>query len=357
MKEALFYKKLKDNWVKCLLCPHYCVIPEGRSGFCGVRLNKEGVLRSLVHNKVSSMAVDPIEKKPLYHFNPGSLVFSLGTLGCNMHCAHCQNWEISHVMLAESHDGSKIYDISKQRATQIITPERAVELARNNDCDGIAWTYNEPTVWFEYTLETAKLAKKNGLYTVYVTNGYIDPEPLEMIAPYLDAYRVDVKAFNNDFYKQVARIPEMKPVLQSAMLAKRLHNIHVEIVTNLIPEMNDDENELKGLACWIRQELGEDTPWHITKFYPFLEFSEVPSTNINSLEKAYSIGKEAGLLYVYLGNVPKHEYGNTYCPTCGDLLIDREGYSILSYQIDQDNKCANCKRPINIIWSNSAEII
>jgi len=348
MKEALFYNKLKDSWVKCGLCPHYCVIPDGKAGFCGVRVNRGGTLESFIYDKVSSMAVDPIEKKPLFNFNPGTLVFSLGTLGCNMQCGHCQNWEISHVILAESFDGRKIYEIAKERETELVTAERSVELAIKNDCDGIAWTYNEPTIWFEYTLEGAKLAKKEGLYTVYVTNGYITPEPLEMISPYLDAFRVDIKAFNNDFYNKVAKIPDMKPILEAAVLAKNKFKMHVEVVTNVIPGLNDDDPQLKAIASWIADRLGKDTPWHITRFYPHLEYSGLLATPIPTLEKARSIGLDAGLEYVYLGNTPKHEGENTYCPECSSLLIQREGYSIISYDIDQNRKCVNCGREINI---------
>ncbi|MCX5748710.1 MAG: AmmeMemoRadiSam system radical SAM enzyme [Candidatus Saganbacteria bacterium] len=355
MKEALFYKKLKDGYIRCDLCPHFCVIPDGKAGFCGVRVNRNAVLESMVYNKVSSKAVDPIEKKPLYNFNPSTLVFSMGTLGCNMHCSHCQNWEISHVILAESFDGSKIYEVAKERSTEIITPEQSVELALKNDCDGIAWTYNEPTVWFEYTLDSAKLAKQKGLYTVYVTNGYINPEPLEMIAPYLDAFRVDVKAFNNDFYRDVAKVPDMKPILTSASLAKNKHKMHVEIVTNIIPGMNDDDAQLNGIASWISKELGPDTPWHVTRFFPYLEFSSVMPTPIETLEKARSIGLKEGLQYVYLGNVSNHEYDNTYCPKCHSVVIEREGYNIVSYEIDAENKCLNCGNAINIKWSKGSK--
>lgn len=349
MKEALFYSHLKNNFVKCGLCPHYCVIPEGKAGFCGVRINKEGTLYSYVYGKASSMCVDPIEKKPLYNFNPGSLVFSLGTLGCNMHCSHCQNWGISHVILAESIDGKKVFEVEKERKTESLTPEQSVEIALKNECEGIAWTYNEPTVWFEYTLDSAKLAKKQGLYTVYVTNGYICPEPLEMISPYLDAFRVDVKAFNNDFYRDIAKIPDMAPVLHSASLAKNRFKMHVEIVTNIIPGLNDDEKQLKDIAGWISRELGNDTPWHVTRFFPYLEFSEKDPTPMETIEKAHSIGITAGLKYVYAGNVPGSMFENTFCPGCGSMCIERQGYKIISYEIDSSNRCRNCGGKIDII--------
>ncbi len=351
MHEAMFYKKMPDGRVKCSLCPHNCTIPEGKTGFCGVRANTGGILESLVYGKVSSMAVDPIEKKPLFHFNPSSLVMSFGTLGCTMHCGHCQNWEISHVILAESFDKNKVYEISQPRATEFISPEKAVDLALANDCDGIAWTYNEPTVWFEYTLDTAKLAKASGLYTVYVTNGYINQEPLEMIAPYLDAFRVDIKGFNNEFYRKVAKIPDFKPILDATIIAKKNLNMHVEIVTNIIPGENDDEEQLRGIARWIKTHLGAETPWHVTRFHPHLEFSETQATPVETLEAAHDIGIEEGLQFVYLGNVPGHEYESTYCPKCSNLIIERQGYEVVNFDIDDDNKCNFCSQLIDIKWN------
>lgn len=341
MSQALFFEKEKNDKVRCRLCPHNCLIAPDKSGFCGVRKNTGGTLESLVYGKVSSAAVDPIEKKPLFHFKPASLVFSMGTLGCNMHCGHCQNWNISHVVLAESPKDCRIFEIGVEKPTEFISPERAVELAIEHDCEGIAWTYNEPTVWFEYTLDTAKLAKEKGLYTVYVTNGYINPDPLDMIGPYLDAYRVDVKAFSAEAYKKLAKVPDFKPVLESAVRAKRKWGMHVEIVTNIIPSLNDDPEQLKGIASWIFDELGPDTPWHVTRFTPCLEYKDLPQTPEETLEKAYEIGKNRGLKFVYLGNVPMHGFENTYCHQCGALIIERQGFDIMSYNIEH-GKCAYC---------------
>jgi pyruvate formate lyase activating enzyme len=341
MSQALFFEREKNDKVRCRLCPHNCLIAPDKSGFCGVRKNVGGTLESLVYGKASSAAVDPIEKKPLFHFKPASLVFSMGTLGCNMHCGHCQNWNISHVVLAESPKDCRIFEIGVEKPTEYISPERAVELAIEHDCDGIAWTYNEPTVWFEYTLDTAKLAKEKGLYTVYVTNGYINPDPLDMIGPYLDAYRVDVKAFSAEAYKKLAKVADFKPVLESAVRAKRKWGMHVEIVTNIIPSLNDDPEQLKGIASWIFDELGPDTPWHVTRFTPCLEYKDLPQTPEETLEKAYEIGKNRGLKFVYLGNVPMHGFENTYCPQCGALIIERQGFDIMSYNIEH-GRCAYC---------------
>lgn len=341
MTEALFYEKQEADKVRCRLCPHNCIILPGKSGFCGVRKNIDGRLESLVYGKASSAAVDPIEKKPLFHFKPSTLVFSLGTLGCNMHCGHCQNWNISHVVLAESPKECKLFEIDVEKPTEYISPEKAVQLALQYDCEGIAWTYNEPTVWFEYTLDTAKLAKEKGLYTVYVTNGYINQEPLDMIGPFLDAYRVDVKAFSDETYKKLAKVPHIKPVLDSAVRAKQKWGMHVEIVTNIIPSINDDAAQLGGIASWIKDYLGEETPWHVTRFTPCLEYKGLMSTPQESLEKAYEIGKKAGLKHVYLGNMPMHSLENTYCPKCGALIIEREGFEVISYNIE-NGKCSYC---------------
>ncbi|MBU0671958.1 MAG: AmmeMemoRadiSam system radical SAM enzyme [Candidatus Margulisbacteria bacterium] len=331
LKEAMFYEKLPDNKVKCTLCPWFCKIAQGKVGICGVRQNIEGKLYSLIYAKVSSVAADPIEKKPLFHFYPGTKVLSLGTFGCNMRCGHCQNWQIAHVKLGQAKDPQLEY----------LPPENLVELAKQNNCQGIAWTYNEPIVWFEYSYEGAKLAKAAGLYTVWVTNGYVTFEALDTIAPYLDAFRVDVKGFNQDFYTKLAKIRDFKPVLEAAERAKKKWDMHVEIVTNIIPTMNDDEAQLKGIADWIVKKLGPETPWHVTRFMPYLEYSHLPPTPISTLEKARQIGLDAGLQFVYLGNVPGHKAENTYCPKCSKLLIKRVGY-----QTDLKNvaagKCGFC---------------
>ncbi len=297
MKEAVFYEKLEEKKVKCLLCPWLCNINEGNFGVCGARKNIDGTLYSIIYGIISSMANDPIEKKPLYHFHPGTKVFSVGTYGCNMKCGHCQNYQISR---------SKIEEADKNI---LITPKDLVDLAIKNKSDGIAWTYNEPTIWYEYSYDGAKLAKQKGLYTVWVTNGYINIEPLREIAPFLDAYRVDIKGFTDDFYKKVAKINSFKPILESTIYAKKNLKLHVECVTNIIPTLNDDDEQLKNIAKFIKNELGEETPWHVTRFYPCLEFSHLPITPVETLEKAREIGIKSGLKHVYVGNVPGHKFG------------------------------------------------
>jgi len=347
IREAMFYEKLADNKVQCTLCPWKCKISPGKGGFCGVRENRDGKLYTLIYGKLSSLAVDPIEKKPLFHFYPGTKVLSLGTYGCNMQCGHCQNWNISHVVLTKSTKTGKTFPLGQEMIPEYVPPERLIELANKHNCQGIAWTYNEPTIWFEYAYDGAILAKKNGLYTVWVTNGYIMPEALDKIGPYLDAFRVDVKGFNKDFYFKLAKTRNFQPVLDAAERAKKKWNMHVEIITLVIPTMNDDDVQLKSIANWIVDKLGPETPWHVTRFYPCLDFSHLPPTPVETLEKAVKIGKEAGLKFVYVGNVAGHKGENTYCPKCKKLLIERVGYQTQIKNI-ADGKCESCGQDLNI---------
>lgn len=329
-KEALLYERLQDKSVRCNICQRRCIIENNERGYCLTRENRGGKLCSLLYSQVASYAVSPIEKKPLYHFYPGSEWLSLGTLGCNFRCPGCQNWEIAH-------DEVK----SNQRKTETITPEQSIALARSHDCKGISWTYNEPTVWFEYTLDGARLAKENNLLTNYVTNGFITPDALDTIAPYLDAFRVDIKGFSEEFYTKMCHVSDFKGILEVTKRAKRKWGMWVEIVTNLTPGYNDDETQLQGIASWIKDELGKETPWHITRFIPHLELSHVPATPVSALEKARKIGLKQGLLYIYLGNVLGHPSENTYCHRCKRLLIQRKGLYVTENKIEQ-GKCPFC---------------
>ncbi len=292
MREALFYEKLQNKKIQCHLCPLNCLIADGKTGVCKVRKNEGGKLYSLIYGVVSSIAMDPIEKKPLYNFHPGTQVLSVGTYGCNMKCGHCQNWEISHI------EGEL-----KLEGDNLLLPEQLIDLAVQKKAAGIAWTYNEPTIWFEYTLDCAKLAKEKGLYTVYVTNGYINCEPLDQIGPYLDAMSIDVKAFTKEAYKKLCKVGHYEKVLEIAERAKNKWNIHVEIVTNVIPTINDDEAQLSGIAKWIKDSLGTDTPWHVSRFFPYHEYNNLEPTPIEVLKKAQKIGLANGLRHVYIGNV------------------------------------------------------
>ncbi len=335
MHEAMLSEKLTNSRVRCHICQWYCNIGPGKFGVCRMYHNQHGVLYNMNYAKASSVAVDPIEKKPLFHFFPGSLAFSIGGWGCNFHCQDCQNWEISCPAVDEPWLGSRE-----------VQPQAAIELAKNYQCRGIAWTYNEPTMWFEYTFDSARLAKANGLYTVYVTNGYMSPEALDTIGPYLDAWRVDVKGFTDSFYQQLARIPRWRGILEVAQRAKHKWQMHVEVVTNIIPTMNDDDQQLEGIANWIHDELGELTPWHVTRFHPQHHMMDLPPTPVSTLEHACEIGKRAGLKFVYTGNVPRNERENTTCYSCGKPLVQRVGYRTNVVGLE-GSKCKFCGAELN----------
>ena len=331
-KEAAFWKPTKNETVQCLLCPHHCIISPEKRGICGVRKNEHGKLFTLIYGSCSSVAGDPIEKKPLYHFYPGSLVLSLGSVGCTFRCDHCQNYHISMA----SPDEISLQDIP---------PEKVGEIAIDHGCRGVAWTYNEPTIWHEYTLDAAKLVKKAGLYTVYVTNGYIEKEPLEEIAPYLDAMNIDVKAFHEQFYRTVCKA-KLAPVLQTCERAKKL-GIHLELTYLVIPGLNDDAYEIAEFCQWIGEKLGTNTPVHFSRFHPDYKMTHVQATPIITLHSSYKIAKEAGLQFVYLGNIAHGDYDNTLCPSCKSLLIERYGFSAQVKGLTK-NKCTRCGATISL---------
>jgi pyruvate formate lyase activating enzyme len=333
IKEGVLFDWLPDNKVRCHVCSHRCTIGEGKVGMCGTRKNINGKIHTLIYNTVSSEAVDPIEKKPLYHFLPGTLSYSLGTIGCNFSCEHCQNWNISQVALEEAW-------------TKELTPEVAIKRALASGCKSISWTYNEPAIWHEYTYDSAVLAKKAGLKTIYVTNGYITPEALRRIAPYLDAYRVDIKSFSEDFYRNICGA-RLAPVLESTKLAKEL-GMHVETITLIIPGRNDSREEITMIARWVHENLSADTPMHFTRFHPMYKMEDAIPTPLTTLEMAHEIAKKEGMRFVYTGNVPGHRYENTYCPKCNALLIDRAGFRVGEIRI-KDGKCPECGEGVPIV--------
>ena len=334
IREASLFEKLEKRKVKCHVCAHECTIADGKRGICGVRENRGGTLFTLIYNTVSSEAVDPIEKKPLYHFLPGTLSYSQGTIGCNFRCSHCQNWTISQVELEQA-------DIME------ITPEESVARALALDCASISWTYNEPTIWHEFTYDSARLAHKAGLKTVYVTNGYITEDALRDISPYLDAFRVDIKAFNDEFYRETCRA-HLQPVLDSSVVAREL-GMHIEVINLVIPGKNDDLKEIRDLIEWVHDNLGPQTPVHFTRFYPMYKMKDASPTPVATLEKAWQMAKDAGMEYPYVGNVAGHEYENTYCPRCGTLLIDRSRFQIAKNVITEDKKCPDCGYGIAVV--------
>jgi pyruvate formate lyase activating enzyme len=341
MTEAILYEKLKGNKVRCSVCRHRCQIDEGARGYCKTRHNKEGMLYTLTYGLVTSLHANPIEQKPFFHFFPGTHCFSLGSFGCNFRCPGCQNWELSR---------AEVEDVST--SVYRISPEDSVELTFRYGCTGISWTFNEPTLWLEYTIESARYAKKRGLYTAYVTNGFITPEGLELLGPYLDAFRVDIKAFSEDTYRRISSLPEnaLPGVLDSTVRARHQYKMHVECVTNVTPGINDGEDELRGLACWIKRELGPETPWHVTRFYPCFHLSHVPMTSLKALEKIQKIGFDSGLHHVYLGNVPGHPGENSHCSGCGKLLIERKGFQVIKNRI-LDGRCPDCLTPVHGVFS------
>lgn len=338
MKEALLYEKLAENKVRCFLCNHHCLIEPEKAGICGVRLNKDGTLYTLVYGKVIAENIDPIEKKPLYHFLPGSYSYSIATVGCNFQCSFCQNFEISQYPRLY---GGKI-------PGEDLSPEEIVRRAKATRSQSISYTYTEPTIFFEFALDCAKLAVLQGIKNVFVSNGYMSKEALELIKPYLHGINVDLKAFKEDFYLKICKA-RLKPVLENLKHLKKL-GIWVEITTLIIPQLNDDEEELRELVRFIRDELGPETPWHISRFYPQFKMLDKPRTPLETLEKAYEIGKEEGLYFIYVGNVPGHERENTYCPKCGVLLIERYGFSVLKNRLKKGT-CPDCGFAIAGVWS------
>lgn len=335
MKEALYYEALADQQVRCGLCHHRCMIRSGRRGICGVRENRDGRLYSLVYGRLTAEAVDPIEKKPLYHFLPGSTSFSIATRGCNFRCLHCQNCTISQV--------TSDVPISGDRE---IAPEQLVAVARGMGCRSISYTYTEPTIFYEYALDTARLAAAHGLKNVFVTNGYITPEPLREIAPVLDAANVDLKFFDQAKYREICGA-DLQPVLDTIRLYYEL-GIWIEITTLIIPEYNDDDVQLGRIASFIA-ELDCTIPWHVTGFYPVYKLQHVPPATVAMLRRARRIGYEAGLEHVYTGNLPDEEGSTTLCPDCNSALLARSGLHLSSAK-SFDGVCSSCGSHIAGIW-------
>ncbi|MDI6828179.1 MAG: AmmeMemoRadiSam system radical SAM enzyme [Armatimonadota bacterium] len=339
LHKAILYDKLPDNRVKCNVCQRRCTIAEGKMGVCLTRINKAGELYSTIYGIVSSMHADPIEKKPVYHYLPGSLSMSFGSFGCNFRCVFCQNWEIAYA------NGVKIPAVEGRHTS----PKQAVDLAKQYRCASISWTYNEPAIWLEYTLDSAKLAKENGLHTIYVTNGYATPEHLDLIGPYLDVYRVDIKSFDDNFYRKLINVPSVQGILEVTKLAKEKWHMHVETVTNIIPTWNDAPENLRAIARWIKENLGELTPWHVTRFFPCAELVDVPPTPLKTLELARDIGYEEGLKFVYIGNVAASGDPNTRCPDCGAVAVWRFGYRASVENVTPDGRCSKCGRELGIV--------
>jgi pyruvate formate lyase activating enzyme len=332
--EAKHYEKQPHKKIKCKLCPRECVIDDRERGYCGVRENRGGVYYTLVHSRVCAAHVDPIEKKPFFHFHPGTLAFSIATAGCNVNCKMCQNWEISQ---ARPEQVRNVY----------LPPQRAVEMAKESRCRSIAYTYSEPVIFFEYLLDVARAGHAAGIRSAVVTGGYIRPEPLKELCGAVDAIKVDLKAFSEKFYKEVVN-GELKPVLEALVLMRKL-GMWTEIVYLVIPTLNDGDAEFGGLAKWVKAELGPDVPVHFTRFHPEYLLKNLPPTPVKTLDRAKSIADAEGLQYVYVGNVPGHPAENTYCPRCRKAVVERQGYDVGEVHIHK-GKCQFCQQPVAGVW-------
>jgi pyruvate formate lyase activating enzyme len=338
MHEACVWTAEGDK-IRCGLCPHNCLIAEGHRGWCGVRENVRGILQALTYGLVSSLAVDPIEKKPVFHYRPGSRVLSLGSVGCSMRCGHCQNWQISR---STPEDGST--------RLGVMTPEALVEVAEEERCPGIAFTYNEPVIMAEFVHDASLVAHEHGLFTIMVTNGYITQAGLDFLGEAIDVWRVDVKGFSDEAVRKLCHVRHGGIVRERATEAKKKWGMHVEVVTNVVPTINDSDEELTGIAEWIARDLGVDTPWHVTRFMPYLEFSDLEPTPIATLRHAREIGRRAGLHYVYLGNVAEPGGEDTCCPSCGAVAVERTGYTTHATGLER-GACAACGCDLNIVDS------
>ncbi len=327
MKKAAFFEKLGQKKVKCNLCPHHCQIYDGKSGICLVRKNIDGELFSENYEKISAITPDPIEKKPLYHFYPGQKILSIGSVGCNLKCKFCQNYEISQTTVND-------YAFLKSYTSEEVV-QRALEHSKNI---GIAYTYNEPIIWYEFLLETSRLAKQNGLKNVLVSNGFINPKPLEILLETIDAFSIDLKAFTENFYKTLTS-SSLAPVLKSIKQIKKAGK-HIELTNLVITGLNDDEAKFKEMVDWIVDECGEDTVLHISRYFPMFKIKNLP-TQASKLASLYEIAARK-LHYVYLGNIKTLEAQNTFCPNCNALLISRSAYNTKIEKLDKSGNCASC---------------
>ncbi|MFQ5721986.1 MAG: AmmeMemoRadiSam system radical SAM enzyme [Candidatus Aminicenantales bacterium] len=333
--EARYYKKLPDREIECTLCPHQCKLGDKERGYCGDRENQGGTYYTLVYGKACAVHIDPIEKKPLFHFLPGTNALSIATAGCNVNCKFCQNWEISQVRPEQVRN----YDFP---------PSQVVKSAKTNDCPTIAYTYTEPVVFYEYVYDTAVKGRRQGIKSVVISGGFINTEPLRELAKVVEAIKIDLKAFSQDFYTKYVN-GELKPILEAI---KTVHQspAWLEIVYLVIPTLNDSPQEIQKMCRWIKQEVGPDVPLHFSRFYPMYLIKNLPSTPISTLERSWKIALSEGLHYVYIGNVPGHKAESTYCPQCHKTVIKRIGYQIEQINL-KNGRCQFCGHPIPGIWS------
>jgi pyruvate formate lyase activating enzyme len=341
------YGDKEKKVVKCKICAHYCIIAPEMRGICKTRENFDGKLYSLVYNScISRGSVDPVEKKPLYHFWPGSEAFSIATVGCNFHCKHCQNWEISQS--SPDIDGNIAHFSQKDRdqlgarsfPLTVMSPEQVIKRTLRSGSKSIAYTYNEPTIWFEFIRDTALLAHKSDIKNILVTNGYSSIESNQEYIKFIDAANIDIKSFSNEFYKKIVGVPSLQPVLETAMFFKQ-NGIHLELTYLIIPTKNDSLEEITKMVDWMVANLGVDIPLHFSAYRPMYRLNQ-PQTSSQILFSAYEIAKKAGLHYVFIGNLVSDKGGNTYCPNCEELIIQRHGYHILNKNLTKNNTCKIC---------------
>lgn len=334
LKEGSFYQKLDQQAVQCQICPRACLIPLGRRGYCQTRENRNGRLYTLVYAKPVSIHIDPIEKKPLFHFFPSTTAYSVATAGCNLKCKFCQNWEISQ---SRPEELDYLY----------LEPKDLVERVKESGSPTIAYTYNEPTVFYEYMLETARLAREQGIKNIMHSNGFINEEPLKALAQYLDAANIDLKGFSDEYYAEISE-GSLAPVLNSLKVLKK-EGVHIEVTTLLLSGFNDDEESLRKMCLWIKDNLGPDTPLHFSRFFPMYKLTSLNPTPVESLQRARGIATASGLRYVYIGNIPANPAENTYCPGCGKIVIERRGYFIAQNNLEE-GRCKFCGKEIKGIW-------
>ena len=332
--EAKFYEKLPYRKIKCKLCPRECVIDDRERGYCGVRENRNGVYYTLVHSRVCSAHVDPIEKKPLFHFLPGTLAFSVATAGCNVNCKMCQNWEISQVR-------------PEQVRSEYLPPARLAQMAVRSGCKSIAYTYSEPVIFYEYMSDAADAGRAAGVRSAVVTGGYIQEEPLKQLCKRVDAIKVDLKGYSEKFYRDVVN-GELKPVLNALITIRKL-SMWTEIVYLVVPTLNDSDQEFRGLVKWVKANLGPDVPLHFTRFHPEYLLKNLPPTPVKTLDRAKAIADAEGLRYVYVGNLPGHPGENTYCPKCRRAVVERAGFTVRSLRL-RAGKCEYCQEKIAGVW-------
>lgn len=338
MNRSALFGEPTERGVRCTLCPHRCDIAEGREGTCRVRGVRGGQLLSLVYGRPATVVSDEIEKKPLYHFHPGTRALSLGTLGCNVLCSGCQNWQISHASAGRG----------AAEKLPTLTPKEAVAMARRHKLAGVAWTYNDPVVWAEYVHDVAVAFRAAGLYTAFITAGYISREALDYLAPHLDAFKFDLKAPGAKGWSWFTKVKDPEPCFEAAVRAKTIHGCHVEVVSNIVPGLNDDEPSVIAMAEWVRDHLGPNTPWHVTRFLPDFELSYLKATPIPTLERAAALGRKAGLRFVYVGNVPGHASRHTVCPACGRTAIHRGERGAEEVWV-KAGRCAVCGEDLQVV--------